>query len=269
MWGRQGRGNGGGRAGACSPGAASIFAPCPSTIAAGQAPHRTMHCRCAAHPSRSPAHTNACAPRPPPTHTTTTTSPAPRRPYFTIHDPAFAGLAAGALPDSHPGSDAPALMGVTNLFFLRVGVGGRMGGDRRASAPALALGMRSRCVCARPGAQDWVEDGCLFGLRASGCVLGLPALWTPLAPLPHSPPCPARRRWRTGPTCCRWGARRRAAAGRALRRAAAAGAAGARRQRCCPAPRCLAWARSRRYGSARRAPRWVGGEGVHARWGKE
>ncbi len=41
------------------------------------------------------------------------------RPYFTIHDPAFARLAAGDLPTAANG--LPVLLGVTNLYFLKVG----------------------------------------------------------------------------------------------------------------------------------------------------
>ena len=40
------------------------------------------------------------------------------RPYFTIHDAAFAGLASGQLPDAANG--LPRLLGVTNLYFLKV-----------------------------------------------------------------------------------------------------------------------------------------------------
>lgn len=39
------------------------------------------------------------------------------RPYLTIHDPCFAGLAAGALPG--PGNSLPSLLGVTNLYFVK------------------------------------------------------------------------------------------------------------------------------------------------------
>ena len=41
------------------------------------------------------------------------------RPYFTIHDPAFARLAAGELPTA--ANALPMCMGVTNLYFLKVG----------------------------------------------------------------------------------------------------------------------------------------------------
>ena len=40
------------------------------------------------------------------------------RPYFTIHDPAFAALAAGELPSAANGH--PRLLGITNLYFLKV-----------------------------------------------------------------------------------------------------------------------------------------------------
>jgi hypothetical protein len=40
------------------------------------------------------------------------------RPYFTIHDAAFAKLASGQLPDAANG--LPRLLGVTNLYFLKV-----------------------------------------------------------------------------------------------------------------------------------------------------
>lgn len=39
------------------------------------------------------------------------------RPYFTIHDPAFARLAGGALPSASNG--LPRLLGITNLYFLK------------------------------------------------------------------------------------------------------------------------------------------------------
>ncbi len=39
------------------------------------------------------------------------------RPYFTIHDPAFARLASGALPSAANG--LPRLLGITNLYFLK------------------------------------------------------------------------------------------------------------------------------------------------------
>lgn len=41
------------------------------------------------------------------------------RPYFTIHDPAFARLAGGEPPSAANG--LPMLLGVTNLYFLKVG----------------------------------------------------------------------------------------------------------------------------------------------------
>lgn len=40
------------------------------------------------------------------------------RPYFTIHDPCFARLAAGEPPTAANG--LPMLLGVTNLYFLKV-----------------------------------------------------------------------------------------------------------------------------------------------------
>ena len=40
------------------------------------------------------------------------------RPYFTIHDPAFAALAAGEIPSNTNGH--PRLLGITNLYFLKV-----------------------------------------------------------------------------------------------------------------------------------------------------
>ena len=40
------------------------------------------------------------------------------RPYFTIHDPAFAALAAGEVPSNANGH--PRLLGITNLYFLKV-----------------------------------------------------------------------------------------------------------------------------------------------------
>ncbi len=40
------------------------------------------------------------------------------RPFFTIHDEDFAALAAGQLPDN--GNALPRLLGVTNLYFLKV-----------------------------------------------------------------------------------------------------------------------------------------------------
>lgn len=40
------------------------------------------------------------------------------RPYFTIHDAAFAELASGQLPNAANG--LPRLLGVTNLYFLKV-----------------------------------------------------------------------------------------------------------------------------------------------------
>ena len=40
------------------------------------------------------------------------------RPYFTIHDEDFAALAAGQLPGNS--NALPRLLGVTNLYFLKV-----------------------------------------------------------------------------------------------------------------------------------------------------
>lgn len=40
------------------------------------------------------------------------------RPYFTIHDENFGALAAGQLPDNS--NTLPRLLGVTNLYFLKV-----------------------------------------------------------------------------------------------------------------------------------------------------
>jgi len=40
------------------------------------------------------------------------------RPYFTIHDPSFATLAAQQLPSNS--NSLPRLLGVTNLYFLKV-----------------------------------------------------------------------------------------------------------------------------------------------------
>ncbi len=40
------------------------------------------------------------------------------RPYFTIHDPAFAALAGGQLPAG--ASRLPRLLGITNLYILKV-----------------------------------------------------------------------------------------------------------------------------------------------------
>ena len=40
------------------------------------------------------------------------------RPYFTIHDPAFTALAAGEVPSNANGH--PRLLGITNLYFLKV-----------------------------------------------------------------------------------------------------------------------------------------------------
>ena len=40
------------------------------------------------------------------------------RPFFTIHDEDFGSLASGQLPDG--GSALPRLLGVTNLYFLKV-----------------------------------------------------------------------------------------------------------------------------------------------------
>lgn len=40
------------------------------------------------------------------------------RPYFTIHDPDFAHLASQQLPSNT--NSLPRLLGVTNLFFLKV-----------------------------------------------------------------------------------------------------------------------------------------------------
>lgn len=42
------------------------------------------------------------------------------RPYFCIHDTAFARLAAGVMPGPEA-RDVPSLIGVTNLYFIRVG----------------------------------------------------------------------------------------------------------------------------------------------------
>lgn len=42
-----------------------------------------------------------------------------RRPFFTIHDPAFSALTGGALPGPHDRS-VPTLLGVTNLYFVKV-----------------------------------------------------------------------------------------------------------------------------------------------------
>ncbi len=40
------------------------------------------------------------------------------RPYFTIHDPSFAPMAAGTMPGADNG--LPRLLGITNLYFLKV-----------------------------------------------------------------------------------------------------------------------------------------------------
>ena len=40
------------------------------------------------------------------------------RPYFTIHDEDFGALAGGQLPDNS--NALPRLLGVTNLYFLKV-----------------------------------------------------------------------------------------------------------------------------------------------------
>jgi hypothetical protein len=42
------------------------------------------------------------------------------RPYFTIHDEDFGALAGGQLPDNS--NALPRLLGVTNLYFLKVGI---------------------------------------------------------------------------------------------------------------------------------------------------
>ncbi len=42
------------------------------------------------------------------------------RPYYCIHDTAFARLAAGVMPGPEA-RDVPSLIGVTNLYFIRVG----------------------------------------------------------------------------------------------------------------------------------------------------
>lgn len=44
------------------------------------------------------------------------------RPYFTIHDAAFHELSRGVLPDKSTG--LPRLLGVTNLYFLKVALAG-------------------------------------------------------------------------------------------------------------------------------------------------
>lgn len=40
------------------------------------------------------------------------------RPYFTIHDSVFAALSTGQAPDNS--NSLPRLLGVTNLYFLKV-----------------------------------------------------------------------------------------------------------------------------------------------------
>ena len=62
------------------------------------------------------------------------------RPYFTIHDAAFARLAAGETPKAANG--LPMLLGLTNLYFLKV-----RGKPAVASPlPACATGLKSRRV---------------------------------------------------------------------------------------------------------------------------
>ncbi len=60
-------------------------------------------------------------PRPlhqPPPSDHRTPHPRPRRPYYTLHDPAFRHLQAGELP-TPSATSLPCLMGVTNLFFIK------------------------------------------------------------------------------------------------------------------------------------------------------
>lgn len=58
------------------------------------------------------------------------------RPYFTIHDPAFAALAGGQLPAG--ASRLPRLLGITNLYILKVLA---MRGDCPATVVACAEGI--------------------------------------------------------------------------------------------------------------------------------
>ena len=88
------------------------------------------------------------------------------RSYFTIHDPAFAALAAGELPGNS--NALPRLLGVTNLYFVKA----RTAVVRSVSpvrSPALQLHkglpyhkQPGRCVCSA------ASRDCL---PASHCVL--------------------------------------------------------------------------------------------------
>ena len=63
------------------------------------------------------------------------------RPYFTIHDPAFRALAAHRGPGAAPGG--PTLIGVTNMYFVKVGRAGRgagRGGGRERERIRLSRG---------------------------------------------------------------------------------------------------------------------------------
>ncbi len=58
------------------------------------------------------------------------------RPYFTIHDPAFARLALGTLPT--PTNGLPLLLGITNMYFLKVRwAGWRLTSEQANSSTAL------------------------------------------------------------------------------------------------------------------------------------
>ena len=77
----------------------------PATAAHAASPHsRALSGGCSAAVA---ALASLLAPFPPPDF----------RPYFTIHDPAFAGLASGMRPDGANG--LPSLIGATNTYFLQ------------------------------------------------------------------------------------------------------------------------------------------------------
>lgn len=58
------------------------------------------------------------------------------RPYFTIHDASFAALATHQLPSNS--NSLPRLLGVTNLYFLKVLPGHGNSADSSVATSAVA-----------------------------------------------------------------------------------------------------------------------------------
>ena len=87
------------------------------------------------------------------------------RPYFTIHDPAFAGLASGTRPSGTNG--LPSLLGATNLYFLKAlpdfpNVSGLWGSHPRHARRTGPLPMSLRT--------PWAPSVCRQQLQASPLV---------------------------------------------------------------------------------------------------